>query len=344
MAVLRKTEVRTQRGTTALDIEYDEATLDVLDVRVVSDDPECEYVTRFRGVRDAPRKDAGRSLNAVGLKMRRVWNERAGREGIAPDFDVSLATRHGKVRTRPPRADGESNTVNNPQSNSVENASTVSVASYAVGSEANRVLVAIATGNNGTTFTFSSCVFNTTETLTEVVTRVDDAGGTAYYRCSLYHRVAPSNATANVALTASATLWGVGLQVCYLSGVEQDTAEASATAEDFDTPHEVTIGAGITVGADVVYGGIFSSGSFNITALTASGCTARTSREQDSVENAFVGMASETAAGSSETGGWTHDGTGGTLAGTMVAGSWAPQGGGGPPPQGVAFVPYRIRH
>lgn len=212
--------------------------------------------------------------------------------------------------------------VHNQLSANSEAATTVTLPSYVVGEEANRVLVVVGTSYNGGVASLTCAHGASSLTLVRelYVTPVFN------YRVAIFELIGASG-TADLVLTSSTTPGFLSIHGVYLSGVAQQTAEAENDATDLVTPFLVSIGSGVTEGGIVVYGGLMHSGNFDISAVTESGNTALTDEFPGSGHAGAMGY--EVAGpGGSASGGWTNNGTGGEIAGALVAASWAPAGGG----------------
>ena len=209
--------------------------------------------------------------------------------------------------------------VNNYQEVNAQNSSATTLSSYAVGSESRRrLVVVVATNESGADRTVSSVVFNTSESLTQDIARVDNNDGIRA-RTEIWSLDDPSNATANIVATFSASSDGTSIQAFYLTDCKAQAAEATGSAEDLSTPFLVAI-TSVTNGAMIVYGGQFESFDSDITVLTASGLTSDGDIETETSFNVFTGMGHEVdVTAGSESGGWTHNGGGPTVAGTLVA-------------------------
>lgn len=209
--------------------------------------------------------------------------------------------------------------VNNFQQNNAISASVVTEASYVVGAEADRILVAVVSWVfNGIVRTVSGVEFNGAEGFTQSANRSDiDAG--VQFASEVWYLLNPTNATGNVVATLSGSADGLSIQLFYLDGAKQQAPEATATAEDLTSPHLVSITT-LTNNALIVYGAVFEANGEDITALTPSGLIEDGEVEIDVTFNTFAGMGHEfDVTAGSESGGWTTNGTGGLVAATLVA-------------------------
>ena len=228
--------------------------------------------------------------------------------------------------------------VNNYQENAANASTSVTISSYVVGSESDRILTVVCTSNDGSDNTFSGVTFGAAA-LTEDVTRTDTNGGFRY-RTSIWRLLSPAASTANIVATCSVTADALGVQAVYLDG-QSGAAEVTATAQSTGAPPIlVTIGAGLTQNAVVVYGCIAEGSSPNISALTGSGATLAGDIEIDTTFSVFSGLATEVAGVSgSETGGFGHN-SAGTFQSNTIAASYAPAGGAAATPKGPLGHPF----
>lgn len=212
---------------------------------------------------------------------------------------------------------------NNVQSAVNDDGSTVTEASYVVGAETNRILVAVVSiTQSGADRAVTGVVFNTSEAFTLSVRRLDDDGSGTRAVTEIWHLLNPSNATANVVATIDGTCEGLGLSLLYLDNAKQAAPEVVSNGQDLATPFTLSITT-LTDAAAIIRGCVLADDAGGVSALTGSGQTGDTSLDIDPTFHDFGGMGHEIkATAGAEDGGWTYDG-GTANHGTLVAASFA---------------------
>lgn len=214
--------------------------------------------------------------------------------------------------------------VNNYQATAGDNdfAQTVTISSYAVGSESDRVLVVHGTHTTSDgSFTHTATWDGNSMTL---VRSREDLNSGIYVRSTIFEYLNPSNATGDIVLTISgATGPDKGVQAVYLDGVLNQTAESENDAEDLSEPCEVTLST-LSTGAICIAGIVGEASAGDITAWTANtGTTLSGDLEFDADNNVHAGLGYLEADAASETLGFNHSATS-LLTGTLTAAAWEP--------------------
>ena len=145
---------------------------------------------------------------------------------------------------------------NNPQqTNSTTGSTTYTLASYAVPSGTDRVLVVVAhlQRSSDTTYT-ASCTFNG-GAMTEAVTQYQ-GGSSRGWRSYIWYLIAPAVTTANIVVTSSATLQGAIVSAVTLTDAHQSSV-LGATDADVTSPIN-SLGLAGTVSGSMIIAAVTS--------------------------------------------------------------------------------------
>jgi hypothetical protein len=220
--------------------------------------------------------------------------------------------------------------VNNPQQNSASSASSITLSAYAVGAEANRILVVHVSYVSNASETVSSVVFNTSENLTQSP-NVEDTQGSTRSGSEQWYLLAPSNATADIVVTFASSVSDLSVQAYYLDDAKQQAPEATGTSVDGTDPLLVSITT-VTNGAMVTVGIVNEpDGGTNTNLTPESGTTESLEQEINASydDRSALGYGLEATAGAT-TRGWSMDGDNTVYVNAMTAAAWEEDTGAGP--------------